>query len=382
MKQNNEIQQRFLLVYPPDLINSGAEELETKFQMQYPDHSLEFNKTVSGIEILSDPTLILALIHSLKLPTRVLMRIDQLGICKDYPKLFKKLSKVPWSKYLFNEVPHIKVTCKQSKLIHSDRIKDICIEAFQKSHQHAPFSGKSIKKALADDQKQTIYIRIDQDQVSLSLDLCGDPLFKRGYHPHRFPGSLRENLAAAMAWEILKTNPSINTLLDPFCGGLTLITEFLLFYHWNDSRNFSYQYIPFFKSKIMQVQKLQKNYTQPPMTIKNVIAQDIDPQIIQYHEKNTLKFIHSKIPSVNLTFHHLDSLNIANSHSIDVLISNLPYGKRVPMPNGMKSLEMIHRLKEIYKAKKIVCLGLFPHQSLKNLKKFSNNNLKTSLYIE
>jgi putative N6-adenine-specific DNA methylase len=73
-------------------------------------------------------------------------------------------------------------------------------------------------------------IHIEKDVVSVMLDICGEPLFKRGYRVAGGPAPLRETTAAAIllysGWR--RKTP----LYDPFCGAGTIILEAAIF-AWN-----------------------------------------------------------------------------------------------------------------------------------------------------
>jgi putative N6-adenine-specific DNA methylase len=68
-----------------------------------------------------------------------------------------------------------------------------------------------------------IRVYIEKDQVSLLLDLSGDPLFKRGYRTEGGIAPLRETTAAAIILSALWKRKY--PLYDPFCGSGTIIRE-------------------------------------------------------------------------------------------------------------------------------------------------------------
>ncbi len=64
---------------------------------------------------------------------------------------------------------------------------------------------------------------LDADAVSLYLDTSGEPLYKRGYRVHNARAPLKENLAAGIV-ALTGWQPD-QTLIDPMCGGGTLLIE-------------------------------------------------------------------------------------------------------------------------------------------------------------
>ena len=105
-------------------------------------------------------------------------------------------------------------------------------------HGHSGFVALKIKDAIVDRMREKtgerpnvdtrrpvvrIVAHIARKHLSLSLDLCGDALFKRGYRGHSTPAPLKETLAAALlrAAEYRGDEP----LLDPLCGSGTIAIE-------------------------------------------------------------------------------------------------------------------------------------------------------------
>ena len=73
-------------------------------------------------------------------------------------------------------------------------------------------------------------VYIEKDQVSVLLDLSGEPLFKRGYRTEGGAAPIRETTAAAL---LLLTNWRRKIpLYDPFCGSGTIAIEAAL-YAWD-----------------------------------------------------------------------------------------------------------------------------------------------------
>ena len=62
-----------------------------------------------------------------------------------------------------------------------------------------------------------------EDKGTLYLDTSGEPLFKRGWRAGQGEAPLRENLAAGIV--MLTRWRSDEPLLDPMCGGGTLLVE-------------------------------------------------------------------------------------------------------------------------------------------------------------
>ncbi|HEX2494480.1 MAG TPA: THUMP domain-containing protein, partial [Steroidobacter sp.] len=72
-----------------------------------------------------------------------------------------------------------------------------------------------------------IDVRLDRDRATISIDLSGDSLHRRGYRARGVAAPLKENLAAAMllrsAWPTIAAEGG--DFLDPMCGSATLVIE-------------------------------------------------------------------------------------------------------------------------------------------------------------
>jgi putative N6-adenine-specific DNA methylase len=105
-------------------------------------------------------------------------------------------------------------------------------------HSHSGFVALKVKDALVDRMRGTLGARPDvntrnpdvgvvahlaRERLSLSLDLCGEPLHRRGYRVRPTPAPLKETLAAALLRAARYTGEE--ALVDPMCGSGTLLIE-------------------------------------------------------------------------------------------------------------------------------------------------------------
>jgi 23S rRNA (guanine2445-N2)-methyltransferase / 23S rRNA (guanine2069-N7)-methyltransferase len=72
-----------------------------------------------------------------------------------------------------------------------------------------------------------VAVRLDRERATLSLDLSGDSLHRRGYRARGVAAPLKENLAAAIllrcGWPTIAQDGG--DFVDPMCGSGTLVTE-------------------------------------------------------------------------------------------------------------------------------------------------------------
>lgn len=107
---------------------------------------------------------------------------------------------------------------------------------------HTNYAGLKVKDAIADAFREKlgerpnvdpespnirVHLHMDKLNATLSLDLAGDSLHRRGYRSRSVEAPLKENLAAAIliraGWPALMEQNA--PLLDPMCGSGTLVIE-------------------------------------------------------------------------------------------------------------------------------------------------------------
>ena len=140
----------------------------------------------------------------------------------DDDTLYKQASIIDWSQHL-SEGGSFLVNSQsfRSKLSHtqfiSQRIKDAVVDYFKDLDEERPdvdFESPDI----------VIHCRIRRDKVTLSIDLAGFGLHKRGYRLQGGGAPIKENLAAALLMRA-GWNADIGCLFDPMCGSGTFLIE-------------------------------------------------------------------------------------------------------------------------------------------------------------
>jgi 23S rRNA (guanine2445-N2)-methyltransferase / 23S rRNA (guanine2069-N7)-methyltransferase len=111
-----------------------------------------------------------------------------------------------------------------------------------KAITHTHFGALKVKDAIVDQMRSKFHKRPDIDThtpdirinvyldgklATLSLDLSGESLHKRGYRDTTLAAPMKENLAAALlirsGWPVIAQQQS--SLIDPMCGSGTLLVE-------------------------------------------------------------------------------------------------------------------------------------------------------------
>lgn len=281
-------------------------ELLEKWELLYPLDEIKHQIIEGGVEIECELNKGLSLNHYLKIATRILLRIKTQK-CRDFPKLFKIIQKIDWKKYTKREDVLFKVTSKESRLIHTGKIKKTCEDALLKY-----FNANKLSQKIREEKEtyavQNIFIRIDNDELMISLDTSGEALYEREINKFKGHAPLRASIAAGIIKSVIKySNPSLN-IVDPMCGSGTFLSEINNFYKLNNRRKYSYQDL----FKINDLKEIHKEFK-----FNELYGLDIDPEII--------KNLNIKNKQVADIFKEKQSIENA------FIICNPPYGKRVKL---------------------------------------------------
>jgi 23S rRNA (guanine2445-N2)-methyltransferase / 23S rRNA (guanine2069-N7)-methyltransferase len=159
-----------------------------------------------------------------RLASRVLLPLAEWP-APDPDALYAGVADLDWSVHLGPEQTlAIQVDSASSHIKHAhfaaQRVKDAIVDQFRARDGRRP----SIDSARPDLRLQ---VRLFRDQATLSLDLSGEALHRRGYRTQAGAASLKETLAAALLryarWPQLAAEQG--TLVDPLCGAGTLVIE-------------------------------------------------------------------------------------------------------------------------------------------------------------
>jgi putative N6-adenine-specific DNA methylase len=146
----------------------------------------------------------------------------------NFDDLFEGVRAVPWEGYIPRGMglTVTKVRSGRSVLKAETSIQAVV----HKAAADRLCKAQGIQRLPDDGKTANLRVFIDKDQVSLLLDLSGEPLFKRGYRLEGGAAPLRETTAAALLQLALWRRKF--PLYDPFCGSGTILAEAAL-YAWD-----------------------------------------------------------------------------------------------------------------------------------------------------
>ena len=234
---------RLFLIIPPGLEDLALREIVLKLP------EVKYDVIKGGIEVECDLSWMVNAHLLLKIPVRILLRLSEFKV-RDFPKLHQKFEKFAWKDYLSHPEPEWEISCKKSRLMHTGRIEETIREALSKALVKQPLSQDWKRK---DYSPQTFYVRLEDDKLTLSLDLSGAPLYKRNLQIIKGEAPLRENIAAALVLDLFDGVTDPVTVTDPMCGSGTLLIEAATFHVPLHERKFSFEEAPFFKGKLVRI---------------------------------------------------------------------------------------------------------------------------------
>ncbi len=182
---SDDLEASFFLIINPGMEKQAVREVEEILQGK------EIHPTVGGVQFNSTWGAVRLGQTKLKTASRVVVRVDQFG-ARDFQKLFRKVSGLPWSTWL---KPGTKLVVRASS--HGSRlrikkgIERTVTDAFEKNFK--PTGAKTeVKSDLL------CLVRLEDDLCTISLDLSGELLHKRGDREDVGRAPLRETWAAAI----------------------------------------------------------------------------------------------------------------------------------------------------------------------------------------
>lgn len=210
-------------------------------------HALPFPEVEvisGGLEFETDLFAALQLNFFLKTANRLLVRMASFRT-KDLPKFYQKFKSLPWKDYLSDGQVGWEVAAQKSRLNNEKRLQQSAEKALLEIFGSSEIKKTASEKSELEKTQQTIYIRMDDDLCTISLDSTGEHLHKRGWSTLKGEAPLRETIAAYLLRETMgEFSPAELkkiTLFDPMMGAGTFLTEARSLWQGQFGRGFSFQ---------------------------------------------------------------------------------------------------------------------------------------------
>jgi putative N6-adenine-specific DNA methylase len=278
----------------------------------------------------------------LRTATRVIVRIAGFH-ASSFAELERRARKVEWEQWIpAGGNVKFRVTCRKSRLYHSDAVAERLMGAAANHCASASFeiAAKDEDESARDAASQLFIVRLSHDEVTISADSSGELLHRRGYRPESTRASLRETLAAAM---LLASDWELGVpLLDPLCGAGTIPIEAAMIARRiapGLGRSFAFQRWPSFAAQpwrevVSRAEEMKAADAGAP-----VYGGDRDAGAIEIATRNAERA--GVAGDVELSRRSLsESLDaLASGHPGDAaVITNPPYGVRVSEGADLRNL--------------------------------------------
>ena len=313
-------------------------------------------------------------------------------------------------RYLSSNSINIHVTCKHSRLYHSDAIAERLYKIIEgvrvplapaDTASATPSAGTPRNAPPQNENRgtpQNLYVNFLDDRCTIWLDLAGEELYKRGHERYVNDAPLKETIAAAMLFEAMhltdpilslraktSTNPqddrigkpqsehserphtsSLTTLIDPMAGSGTFSLEAAYIANKHipgKCRDFALKHQPAFKEAtwnfiIKSEVGSRKSEGNAFATIAKIITSDISERAIEIIRHNVESSPLASIspngdkPTINpqlKDFFSYTAKEIADAcgEASPIIVLNPPYGKRLDFNAPKLYTKIGRKLKEL-----------------------------------
>jgi putative N6-adenine-specific DNA methylase len=255
-----------------------------------------------------------------RIASRVLWKVQAFAY-RNEDDVYKAVKALQWPRYFDVErTLRVNVTAQKSPLRSLEfatlRVKDAVCDRFRETLGRRP----DVERAAPDVR---IHLFLERDKGTLYLDTSGEPLFMRGWRAGQGEAPLRENLAAGIV--MLTRWRSDEPLLDPMCGGGTLLVEAAAMARGRApgaKRGFGFQNLKSFKAPLWETVK-RENMADSSNPV--LYGSDNDPEALKAARRNLAAAGVERWVKLERT----DVLERAAPAPSGVMVMNPPYGERM-----------------------------------------------------
>jgi putative N6-adenine-specific DNA methylase len=279
---------------------------------------------------------------SLRTASRIVVRVDEFH-ADSFHELERRAKRIRWDEYLHpGSRAQFRVTCRKSRLYHSDAVAQRFSEAVAKRVKGVTVSAAASEAVENGDGElsesspaQLFTVRLAHDNCVVSVDSSGALLHRRGYRQATGKAPLRETLAAAMVigsgWD------SCSPLVDPMCGSGSIAIEAALIARRiapGMRRSFSFQYWPNYDSGILE--SLKREAAELAILGSNVVimASDRDDGVIEFARSNAERA--GVLENIRIETKPISAMR--PPHGPGWIVTNPPYGVRVGDRGPLRNL--------------------------------------------
>ena len=255
-----------------------------------------------------------------RIASRVLWKLRSFDY-RNEEDIYAASKALDWPRYFSVErTLRVNVTAQKSPLKSLEfttlRIKDAVCDRFRDKLGKRP----SVERT---DPDVRVHSFIEAERATLYLDTSGEPLFKRGWRAGQGEAPLRENLAAGIV--MLTGWKPDEALLDPMCGGATLLVEAAAMARGRApgaKRSFGFEKLSAFDAKLWAA---VRDETRMEAANPRLYGSDNHPEALRDARRNLAAAGVERWVELEQS----DVLERAAPASAGVMVMNPPYGERM-----------------------------------------------------
>ncbi len=301
----------------------------------------------AGVAFAGTPEAIFRVNCGSRLASRVVLRLAEFE-ARDFATLEKQARRVPWPLVLApGETAALSVTCRKSRLYHSDAVAERVARGIERSVAGARAEVASADEAeddVPDDlhargtaRTQRILVRFDRDRCTVSADASGALLHRRGWRLDTGKAPLRETLAAALL--VASGWPADVPLVDPMCGAGTIAIEAALLARNiapGLARDFACEAWPGADRAIAHAERERARALVRPSLSAPIVAADRDAGAIVATTTNAERA--GVLGDLTIVHRSLSHTDLGSLGARGWVVTNPPYGIRTGDPATLAAL--------------------------------------------
>jgi putative N6-adenine-specific DNA methylase len=307
---------RYFAQIAEDLKEQGACELAEL-------GAVNISPAYRGMYFTADRETLYRITYSVRLFSRILAPLVSFR-CGSTDQLYNKARQVNWPDFMttkntfavFGNVSDSAIThSRYASLL----IKDGIVDSFR---------DRSGKRPDVDPKNPDVWfnIHIRKNSASISLDLSGGSLHRRGYRQDTVSAPMQETVAAAII-RYAEWDGSV-PLYDPMCGSGTLLSEALMYYCRIPSgilRDcFGFEFLPDYNKKVWAKVLKAADHDIRKLPAGLIAGSDLSRDAVAIARSNIKKVRYGG----NVKLRALDFREITNLEN-RIIITNPPYGIRM-----------------------------------------------------
>jgi putative N6-adenine-specific DNA methylase len=255
--------------------------------------------------------------------------------CHTADQLYEGVRNCPWEDFLTPDMTlALDASVRDSALTHSRYValkgKDAIVDRLRDHYGRRP----DVDPAAPD---LPVNLHLAGNRCTVSLDLAGEGLHRRGYRLERTTAPLRETLAAGLL--LLSGWDGTTAFVDPMCGSGTLPIEAALLATRTApglARSFAFQKWPGFDARSWQALRDEAHQLRRP-AVAPILGADRDPRALRAAFDNAGRLTNVAA----ITWTRADFTTLAPPSGAGTLVFNPPYGERLK-DNGAE-LEILYQ---------------------------------------